>query len=120
MHEEVLVNKIANALVEDVNVHVTMPVVSLFRAAWGGLWVGGRVTLTARTVSFSANGLNRIMQSGTLDVSVPLAKVTDVKVLPGLFTKIVAITTPETVLKVRCYGAARLAAAILAARDRLA
>ena len=120
MHEEVLVTKIANALIEDVNVHVTMPVVSLFRAAWRGLWVGGRVTLTARTVSFSANGINRLMQSGNLDVSVPLAKVTDVKVLPGLFTKIVAITTPTTVLKVRCYGAARFADAIRAARDRLA
>src|SRR6478735_9406030 len=117
MHEEVLVSKIANALIEDVDVHVTMPVVSLFRSAWGGLWVGGRVTLTRRTVSFSANGVNRLMQSGTLDVSVPLAKVTDVKVLPGLVTKIVAITAPERVLKVRCYGAARFAAAILAARE---
>lgn len=120
MHEEVLVSKIANALVEDVNVHVTVPVVSLFRSAWGGLWVGGRVTLTTRTVSFSANGMNRLMHSGTLDVSVPLAKVTDVKVLRGLFTNIVAITTLETVLKVRCYGAARFAEAILAARNRLA
>ena len=83
MPEEVLITKVANALIEDVNVHVTVPVLSVFRAAWGGLWVGGRVTLTAKTVSFSANGLNRIMQSGTLDVSVPLAQVTDVKVLPG-------------------------------------
>jgi len=120
MPEEVLITKVANALIEDVNVHVTVPVLSVFRAAWGGLWVGGRVTLTAKTVSFSANGLNRIMQSGTLDVSVPLAQVTDVKVLPGVFTKIVAITTPEFVFKVRCYRAARFAQAILAARDRLA
>ena len=112
--------KVANALIEDVKVNVTMPVVSVFREALGGLWVGGRVTLTTETVSFSANGINRMVQSGTLDVTVPLAQVTDVTVLPGFFTKIVAITTPELVLKVRCYGAATFAGAILAARDRLA
>ena len=111
--------KVANALIEDVKVNVSMPVVSVFRAALGGLWVGGRVTLTTETVSFSANGINRTVQSGTLDVSVPLAEVTDVTVLPGFFTKIVAITTPELVLKVRCYRAASFAEAILAARDRL-
>jgi hypothetical protein len=120
MPEEVLTTKIANALIEDVNVHVTIPAIPILRAALGGLWVGGWVTLTTRSVSFSPNGLNRFMQSGALDVSVPLAEVTDVKVLPGFFTKIVAITTPVTVLKVRCYGAARFADAILAARDRLA
>jgi hypothetical protein len=119
MPEEVLVTKLANALIEDVDVHVTMPVVSMLQATWGGLWVGGRVTLTTKTVSFSANGANRMMQSGALDVSVPLAQVTDVKVLPGFITKIVAITTPESVVKVRCYRAAKFAEAILAARDRL-
>ncbi|SIO27188.1 hypothetical protein [Agromyces cerinus] len=50
----------------------------------------------------------------------PLAHITDVTVLWGFFTKIVAITTPESVLKVRCYRAARFADEILAARDRLA
>jgi hypothetical protein len=119
MHEEVLMSKVANALIEDVNVNVATPMVSVFHAAWGGLWVGGRVTLTTETVSFSPNGLNRVAQSGSLDVSVPLATVTDVNVLPGFFTKIVAITTPESVFKVRCYRAARFAEAILAARDRL-
>ena len=112
--------KIANALIEDVTVNVAVPVLSVFRAALGGLWVGGWVKLTTQTVSFSANGLNRVVPSGPLDVSVPLSKVTDVTVLPGFVTKIVAITTPWYVLKVRCYGAPSFAAAILTARDRLA
>ncbi|MGI9822842.1 hypothetical protein [Agromyces sp. Marseille-Q5079] len=120
MHEDVLVRKIANALVEDVTVHITMPSTPILRGALGGLWVGGWVTLTTKAVTFSPNGLNRFMQSGALDVSVPLAQITDVTVLWGLFTKIVAITTPEAMLKVRCYGAARFAEAILAARDRVA
>lgn len=118
MPEEVLASKIANAFIEDVQPHLTMPMVSLFRATWGGLWVGGRVTLTTEAVSFSPNGLNRIAQSGALDIRVPLANVIDVEVRPGFFTDIVAITTPESVLKVRCYFATKFAKAILAARDR--
>ena len=58
-------------------------------------------------------------QSGTLDVSVPLKQVTDVEVLPGFFTNIVAISTPDQVLKVRCYWARHFANAVIAARDAL-
>ena len=119
MPEDVLMTKIANALIEDVTAHVRVPILSVFRKAQGGLWVGGWVTLTTKAVSFSANGINRMVQTGTLDVSVPLDRITDASVLPGFFTKIVAITTAERVVKVRCYGAARFAEAILAARDQL-
>jgi len=119
MHGQVLVSKVANALIEDAESHVSgvALVLSAFRAVWGGLWVGGRVTLTAESVSFAANTMNRIAQSGTLDVSVPLREVTHVAVLPGFFTNIVAISTPDRVLKVRCYGARRFADAVIAARD---
>jgi len=112
-------SKVANALIEDAQSHISslVPVLSAFRAVWGGLWVGGRVTLTSETVSFAANTMNGIAQSGTLDVSVPLKQVTDVEVLPGLFTNIVAISTPDRVLKVRCYWARKFADAVIAARD---
>ncbi|MFF2494291.1 hypothetical protein [Agromyces sp. NPDC058064] len=106
-------------MIEDVKVNVRSPVLGAFRSAWGGLWVGGRVRLTTEAVSFAANGLNRMVQSGTLDVSVPLADIIGVDVLPGFITRIVAITTPDVTLKVRCYGAARFAEAVLAARGRL-
>ncbi|MFF2387899.1 hypothetical protein [Agromyces sp. NPDC058104] len=119
MPAELLVSKVANALIEDVKVNVRTPVLGWFRSAWGGLWVGGRVTLTTEAVSFAANGLNRIAQSGTLDVTIPLAEITGVEVLPGFITRIVAITTPDVTLKVRCYGAARFAEEVLAARGRL-
>jgi hypothetical protein len=119
MRDQVLMSKLANALIEDAQSHISslVPVLSAFRAVWGGLWVGGRVTLTSETVSFAANAMNRIAQSGTLDVSVPLKQVTDVEVLPGLFTNIVAISTPDRVLKVRCYWAPKFADAVIAARD---
>jgi hypothetical protein len=119
MADQVLMSKIANALVEDAESHISslVPVLSAFRAVSGGLWVGGRVTLTSESVSFAPNTINRIAQSGTLDVSIPLRQVTDVTVLPGLFTSVVAISTPDRVLKVRCYWARRFADAVIAARD---
>ena len=112
-------SKIANALIEDARARTPgpLPALSAFRAMWGGLWVGGRVTLTSDSVSFAANTLNRIAQSGTLDVSVPLKQVTDVEVLPGFFTNIVAISTPDRVLKIRCYWARHFADAVIAARE---
>ncbi|MDR7189531.1 hypothetical protein J2Y46_002357 [Microbacterium sp. BE35] len=137
MHGDVLATKMANALIEDVQISLApgvdelisafgsdlvmpavRPVISVFRAAWGGLWVGGRVTLTPEAVSFAPNAMNRAVQSGSLDVEVPLALVTGVDVIPAFMTNIVAISTPELVLKVRCYGAREFADAARAARDQ--
>ncbi|WP_137844443.1 hypothetical protein [Microbacterium sp. 2FI] len=122
MPGQVLVSKVANALMEDVSAPTigAMPIIGsvlgMFRAALGGLWVGGRVTLTTTTVDFSPNALNRSVQSGSLDVSIPLAAIEDLRVVPGLVTNIVVITTADSVFKVRCYGARRFAAAIDSAR----
>ena len=118
MRDQVLVSKVANALIEDAEASISdiRPVMWALRAMWGGLWVGGRVTLTSESVSFAANTLNRIVQSGTLDVSISLKQVTDVEVLPSFFLDIVAIRTPDRVLKVRCYWARRFADAVIAAR----
>ncbi|MCT9820055.1 hypothetical protein N3K63_07110 [Microbacterium sp. W1N] len=117
MSDRILVSKIANALVEDAEARVSGVGLALsgFRALWGGLWVGGRVTLTEETVEFSPNVVNRAAQSGTLDVSISLKDVTGVEVLPGILTRIVAIATPARVLKVRCWGAHRFAARVIAA-----
>jgi hypothetical protein len=119
MRDRVLMSKIANALVEDAQARTTGagPVLSIFRAMWGGLWVGGRVTLTSESVSFAPNTLNRIAQSGSLDFFVPLTRVADVEVLPGFFTNIVAIATSDRLVKIRCYRARHFADAVIAARD---
>lgn len=125
MHEEVLLTKVANALIEDVRISnvvapVAGPVLSLYRAAWGGLWVGGRVTLTTSTVRFSPNAINRLVQSGDLDVSIRLAAIDDIQVVPGFVTNIVVLTTPQVIFKVRCWGARRFADAVREARTTTA
>lgn len=91
-------------------------VLERYRRRWGGLWVGGRVTLSTARVAFSPNAMNRAVLSGAIDVDIPLVEIVQVEVLPGVVTKIVAIRTMGGVLKVRCYGAPSLAKAIEDAR----
>ncbi|WP_156765546.1 hypothetical protein [Mycobacterium sp. 1245499.0] len=104
----------ANALIADVD--VTVPTTSInrrvldrYRRRHGGLWVGGRLTVTETDVQFHANALNRAIQSGQLDIVVDLGSVEAVELLPGVLTKIVAIHTGDRATKIRCFGAAKVA-----------
>jgi len=135
MPEHVIAAKVANALIQDVQVKgasvaqvadafvpgvdVITPVLDGFRAAYGGLWVGGKATLTNLALRFSPNALNRAVQSGSLDVTVPLADVVAVRKIRGFVTNIVAVETAGYAFKLRCYGAKAFADAIEAARAGL-
>jgi hypothetical protein len=74
-------------------------------ASFGGLWVGGRVTVTTKQIEFHPNGVNRALHVGTLDVEIPLPDIEKVEVLPGFVTRIIAITTARQILRLRCYRA---------------
>lgn len=116
MAEQVITSKMANALIEEASVDLpSLPhdkilreVLGAFKKAYGGLWVGGRVTLTTTEVRFSPNALNRLVHSGQLDIAIPLAAIIDVDIVGGFVTKIVAIHAADKIVKVRCYGAAQL------------
>jgi hypothetical protein len=60
--------------------------------------------------------MNRAIQTGSLDILVPLRAVVDVEVLRGFVTRIIAIHTPGSVVKVRCFGADAFADQIRYAR----
>lgn len=128
----VLMTKMANGLVEDADLALhpgvqaalapvggvpigVEPVLDWFKRTYGGLWVGGRVTLTTVDLTFAANAMNRMVQSGTLEVTVPLEAITSVHVTKAKVTNIVVVGIGYRVLKVRCYKAAVLAEAIEAA-----
>ena len=106
-------SKVANVLIEDARGRPLGlrigAVLALFRRAYGGLWVGGRVTLDDEVLVFTPNAVNRAVNEGTLDVRVALADVEAVEVRFGVVTKVVAVTTPARTLKLRCYGARRFA-----------
>ncbi|RAU97737.1 hypothetical protein DQP58_07125 [Mycobacterium colombiense] len=113
----VLISRVANALIADVD--VTAPttsanrrVLNRYRRRNGGLWVGGRLTVTDTDIQFHANALNRSIQSGQLDIIVGLRSVESVELLPGVLTKIIAIHAGDRVTKIRCFGAAKVAAHI--------
>jgi hypothetical protein len=133
MDGPVLASRVANALVEDAHLDLSPEVTGAldavglapppgveavldrFRDHFGGMWVGGRVTLTPTTYRFRPNAINRTVQSGTLEFEVPTEAISDVELQPGFATRIVAVRVGDKVVRVRCYGAARLAAAIRAA-----
>ncbi len=132
---QILLRKMANLLVEDarIDLHPTVDaglaaveaptsstelVLDGFRAKYGGLWVGGTLTVTDQQVAFHANALNRAVQSGTLDVALPLRSIGHVEVQSGFVTKIVVITVGYRQVKSRMYGAEQVAETIRQAVGR--
>lgn len=110
----VIISRVANALIVDVDVtapttSVNRRVLDRYRRRHGGLWVGGRLTVTNIDVQFHANALNRSIQSGQLDVTIDLRSIESVELLPGVLTKIIAIRAGDRVTKFRCFGAAKVA-----------
>jgi len=125
----VLLTKTASALVEDATLDMdpaveaalaplggapagSQAVLEAFRQFYGGLWVGGRLTLTEVALRFAANAANRAVQSGTLDIVVPLTEITSVHVKKAMVTNIVVVGVGYRVVKLRCYGAEQVAGAI--------
>lgn len=116
----VIASKVANALVEGAGASgplgVLDPVLDQFRQQYGGVWVGGRLTLTPTTLEFHPNGVNRLANTGPLDLEIDLRRVESVEVQPGVLTKIIAVQVGGgRVVKARCFGAAGLADQVRAA-----
>ena len=132
--DRVIGTRAANALVEDAQLSPgfarglesvvpggasVQDVLSAFRKAYGGLWVGGCATLTPSSLTFHPNAVNRAVQTGTLDIVVPAAAITGVQVLRGVLTKIIAVETAVgSVVKIRCLGARQFAEQIRSAAHR--
>jgi hypothetical protein len=117
MAERVIVARAANVFVTDATPDARLPgrarrAADRYQNDHGGLWVGGRVTLTTQRLAFHPNGVNRALQTGSLDVDIPLSAVLDVEVQPGFLTKIIAVRTHQSIIKLRCFGAIALAGQI--------
>lgn len=126
MSSQVIATRVANALIEDAELSLRGPgldtvqqALTAYRKAYGGLWVGGRATLTAAELSFRPNAVNRAVQSGTLDITVPLSSVTGVGTRFGVLTRIVVIHTPGFLVQLRCFRARAFAEQIQATARRV-
>ena len=112
--QPVLATKVANALIQDAASPLEDSAgigtaIRRSRDRYGGLWVGGRITLTPAELGFSPNAVNRLVHAGDPSFTIPLSAVSRVDVEPGFFTKIIAVTWTGGVTRFRCYGAARFA-----------
>ena len=60
------IRKLANAFIpgalpSDLVPANTLSVINRFKRRWGGLWVGGTVSISPSGVTFSPNTLNRVL-----------------------------------------------------------
>ena len=112
---EVIATKLANALIDSVELSsvgkalpqsgVSTWVLGRFKKYYGGLWVGGRATLTNSMLSFEPNAMNRLVQTGELFVAVPLNQINEVVLEKGFLTNIIAVKTSTSTLRLRCFSA---------------
>lgn len=91
-----------------------------YRSAWGGLWVGGTTVLTADSVAFTQNSLNKLLHADDYSLVLPLSAITDVRMKKAFFTNIIELDTAGGTFCIRCYGAAKFADAIRAQAAKVA
>ena len=101
-----------NATPSDVVPFVALSAIDRFKRKRGGLWVGGTVSVSDSGVSFSANGLNRILHADLEPINVPAEEIRAVRHEFGWFTGIVVVEHKHGEFRFRCFGAKRLAVAI--------
>lgn len=124
--EQVILQRAANALFADVEPAsplgkgpigwiLVWPLI-LLKRLFGGLWVGGTVTITPEHVRFEPNAINVAVHENAHGFLVPYKDIRDVRVERGIGTNIVVLMTPEGERRFRCYKANDAAEAISAAR----
>lgn len=82
-------------------------VIGAFKKMMGGLWIGGNVYLTSKSIIFKPNKLNTALQSNVDAVEIPLKDIVNTEKEFGVLTGIICIHTESGTLKVRCYNASR-------------
>ena len=133
MPSGVVAKRMANALIADAEAKLPRVTPGIdqvdaaldrFKSAHGGLWVGGRAALSTESLYFHPNGVNRSLHAGTLDIEVPLSDIVSIEVLPAFVSSVIAISTPQSAVKIRCFRAdafagqiARLAGVALMRRE---
>lgn len=126
--EEAVTTKLCNALIDSAEPSVAFHLIplpagvaaaagsragfELARHAFGGTWVGGRVTLTNLRIIFEPNALNTFLQNGISAIALPLEALTGVQTRWGFLTSIVEIEAGKASLSIRCFGAKQFAQAV--------
>ncbi len=112
--QDFYVEKVCNAFIpsaapSDIVGGAARGAVNRFSNKHGGLWVGGKITLSVQEISFAPNRLNAALHDGPIEVRIPMAQVRSVRREFGWFTGIVCVALHDGEFRFRCYGAQRVA-----------
>jgi hypothetical protein len=122
-----ITQKLANALIADAEPTAIANalaggglILKGFKRQFGGVWVGGTVTLTEDELSFAPNALNRAVHVSVASTTIPLGSVARASDRFGWFTRIIdVVQTDGSVFTFRCYGAKAFGEKIRAAAEAL-
>jgi hypothetical protein len=119
---EVVIRKLANAFIAGaVPSHVVpadaLSVINRFNRKWGGLWVGGTVSVSPSGVSFSPNAINRVLHEPLEPIHILATDIRSVTREFGWFTGIVVVAHKQGEFRFRCYGAKKMAATMAVCLD---
>jgi hypothetical protein len=83
-------------------------VMKMFSKQMGGLWVGGTLSLFEDSLYFEANAMNKMLQTGTTSVDIPLASIVQVTPRFGFVTGIIDVMWTKDSMQYlnsfRCFG----------------
>lgn len=80
-----------------------------YKSKQGGLWVGGKFTISDDEFRFSTNTANLIVHKESSDFSFPMQVVKSVRREFGWITGILVFELEDRIVKVRCFGAKKIA-----------
>jgi hypothetical protein len=109
------ISKICNALFPDATIapfaeaEIGRRTIGFLRKMFGGLWVGGRVTISKKGLSFQPNDLNKSVHKTNCTVNIPFSELISAHKEFGVITGIVVLNHTGGQFRFRCYGASRVA-----------
>jgi len=111
--------KLVNAFIPDATPSELVPSEALrftnwFKRRYGGLWVGGTITVSSSGVSFAPNALNEAFHIDLQPVTMPAKDIRTVRREFGWFTGIVVVEHAHGEFRFRCYRAKQFAATMAA------
>lgn len=81
-----------------------------YKRKHGGLWVGGKFTISNEEFRFSTNTANQIVHKENCDLSFPMSDVKSIYREFGWITGILNFELDDRIIAVRCFGAKKIAA----------
>lgn len=86
----------------------TKGLMKMFSKQMGGLWVSGTLSLFEDSLHFEANAMNKMLQTGTMSVDIPLTSIVRVSPRFGFITGIIDVVWTKDSMQYmnsfRCFG----------------